>query len=136
MNKEALIGNLHNVLDQLNAQLDALNEEAVLTRIRPIDLQDHHGQPVMLPVLCAKAQVLSSIAMMAVSIDMPEVIILDGAELEVFRTFETRDEYENFVESDVCGDDDPNVPEKSSPCVRDKDHGGVHRDDKGGEWLL
>lgn len=34
----------------------------------------------------------------------------------------------------LCLNDDPDIREKSSPCIRFTDHEGDHRDNTGGEW--
>lgn len=46
-----------------------------------------------------------------------------------------------YVTSTLCGDDDPDIREKSGPCIRQKHHGKPpfgtgdgHRDKNGGEW--
>lgn len=45
----------------------------------------------------------------------------------------------NLGDDGICGDDDPDIPEKAGPCIRDKGHsegpiGGGHVDKAGGEW--
>jgi hypothetical protein len=45
---------------------------------------------------------------------------------------------ESFKKADIaeqlCLDDDPNIREKASPCVRYKDHDGNHQDNASGFW--
>jgi hypothetical protein len=35
----------------------------------------------------------------------------------------------------LCLNDNPDIREKSSPCIRFTDHEGDHRDNTGGEWM-
>lgn len=48
---------------------------------------------------------------------------------------------DGYVTSTLCGNDDPDIREKSGPCIRQKHHGKPpfgsldgHRDKNGGEW--
>lgn len=53
--------NLEQTLLQIDAQLDSVQAYCVGEKIRPFDLKDSTGNWVMIPLLAAKAQVLTAL---------------------------------------------------------------------------